>query len=172
MHPIPGGVALAMITLSMLGAPAQGQGVESVRRGARIRLAMDGGRTTGILAERVRDTLWVRVDHSDTVRAVPLSRVRGLEVSRERRNNAGRMALAGLVIGSVPGVVSGATCDCGNRAAAVVLLGGITAGLGAAIGAALGATGHHDVWEMVPLAAAASVSPAIGGITLLRVSFR
>jgi hypothetical protein len=48
-------------------------------------------------------------------------------------------------------VVSGATCDCGNRGAAVVLLGAITGGLGAAIGAALGATGHHEAWEVVRL---------------------
>lgn len=146
------GVALAMLAMAMMGTPpAQGQGVESVRRGARVRLAVDGGRMTGILAERVRDTLWVRFDQSDTVRVVPLARVRRLEVSRERRSNAGRMALAGLVIGSVPGVVSGATCDCGNRGAAVVLLGAITGGLGAAIGAALGATGHHEAWEVVRL---------------------
>jgi len=169
-----GGFALVMFVVAMMGAPpAQGQGVESVRQDARVRLAADGERMTGTLVERGRDTLWVRFDQTDTVSAVPLARLRRLEVSRERRSNAGRMALAGFVVGAVPGVVSGATCDCGNRAAAVLLLGAITGGLGAAIGAVLGATSHHDVWEVVPLAvAAASGSPALGVTALLRLRLR
>jgi len=167
-------IVLVMFATAMMGtSPARGQGVESVRQGARVRVAADGERMTGTLAERGQDTLWVRLDHADAVRAVPLAGVQRLEVSREWRSNAGRGALAGFVVGAIPGVVSGATCDCGNRGAAVLLLGAFTGGIGAAIGAVLGATSHHDVWEVVPVAVtAASSHPTLGVTATLRLRLR
>lgn len=166
-------ITLLVILMAIIGPPpAQGQGVESVREGARVRLAADGERMTGTLVERGRDTLWVGFDHADAVRAVPLAGVQRLEVSRERRSNAGRGALAGFVVGAIPGVVSGATCDCGNRGTAVLLLGAFTGGIGAAIGAVLGATSHHDVWEVVPVAAAASNHLVVGVTATFRPRLR
>ena len=160
---------LVMFAAAMMGtSPAQGQGVESVREGARVRLSADGEPVTGTLAERGQDTLWVRLDQADTAHAVPLAQVHHLEVSREWRSNAGRGALAGFLVGAIPGVVSGATCDCGNPGAAVLLLGAFTGGIGAALGAVLGATSHHDVWEVVPLATAASSHLVVGVTATLR----
>jgi hypothetical protein len=75
------------------------------------------------------------------------------------------MALGGLVIGAIPGVIAGATCDCGNPGAAIVLMGAFTGGIGAAIGAGLGATSRHDVWEVVPLTVEAGTGSIAPGVT-------
>lgn len=99
------GAALVAFAVAMTGTPrVQGQGVESIRQGARVRLQqVDGKRMSGILAGHGPVTVWVRFGQPGTFRAVPLAFVRRLEVSRERRSNAGRMALAGLVVGAIPG---------------------------------------------------------------------
>jgi hypothetical protein len=154
-------------------AAAQAPTPAAIRQGARVRLAVDGEWMSGILARRGRDTLWVRVGQADTLLAAPLARMGHLEVSREQRSNTGRGALAGLVIGSIPGVLAGATCDCGNPGAAIVLMGAFTGGLGAALGAALGATGRHDVWEVVPVAVEAGTGSVAPGVTaVLRPKLR
>jgi hypothetical protein len=144
-----GSLTLMAIATLVGISPAEGQGVESVREGARVRLAFDETRMSGILAHRGRDTLWVRVGGPDTLVTVPLAQLRRLEVSRERQSNAGHLALAGFLIGAIPGMLAGAACDCGNPGAAVVFMGAFTGGLGAALGAGLGATSRHDVWEIV-----------------------
>jgi hypothetical protein len=152
------GVTL-MFLAAMLAIPAHGQGLESVRKGARVRLASDGSEVIGILADHKPDTLWIRLDRTATLQPFALSRVQRFEVSRERRSNAGRMAFGGLIVGAVPGLVAGVACDCGEPGLAAVLFGAVTGGLGAAIGAGLGATSRHDVWEPIPLPSAPE-SPA------------
>jgi hypothetical protein len=161
-----------MLVAAAVAIPAHAQGVESVRRGARVRVEVEGEQRTGVLEERGPDTLWVRFNRTDTV-PIPLARVQRLEVSRERRSNAGQMAVVGLMIGIVPGVVAGATCDCGEPGLAALVFGAATGGLGAALGAGLGATGKHDVWEVVPLVMPAENAPPVVGIrTVIRVRLR
>ena len=83
------------------------------------------------------------------------------------------MALGGLNIGAIPGLVAGATCDCGEPGLAAVLFGTATGGLGAAVGAGLGATGKHDIWEVVPLVMPAENAPPVVEIrTVIRVRLR
>ena len=128
---------------------------------------------SGILAERGQDTLWIRVDLVDTLGAAPLAGVERLEVSRERRSSSGRMALLGFALGAIPGVAMGASCDCGNRGAAVLAMGALTGGLGAVIGAAVGASSPHDVWEVVPLAPQGTTVAFRPGVTAsLHLRFR
>jgi hypothetical protein len=142
--------------LLLLAVPCllQAQGIESVRTGARVRVSLEGPhhpRVTGALLARDDDSLRVRPDTGLSVKAIALEHVRGLEVSAGRKSSAGSGALIGFLVGAPAGVISGATCDCGNRAGAVVVLGAITGGLGAGLGAIIGAVEKHDVWRVVPL---------------------
>ena len=157
-----GGVGVLFLLGALVTLPAEGQGVYSIRQGARVRLEVDGKRMIGILNDRGSDSLAVRLDRGDTLWATQLARVQRLEVSRERRSDAGRWALAGLIVGAIPGVVAGVSCDCGRPGAAALSLGAFTGGIGLALGAAIGSGRRHDVWEVIPL-----VTPAAGGSVTL-----
>ena len=164
------GATLAVFLAALLAVPMHGQGLEPVRDGARVRLASDTHTVTGTLVGRTSDTVWVRLEHAPERQAFALANVERFEVSRERRSNAGRMALGGLVIGAVPGLVAGVACDCGEPGLAAVMFGAITGGLGAAIGAGIGATGKHDVWEVIPVAVPAGHdAPVVGFKTIVRL---
>src|SRR5262245_23166606 len=120
------GVGVACLLGMLVTSPAEGQGVYSVRQGARVRIEVNGKRMIGTLEDRGQDTVRVRLEPSDTLWATPVAQLQRLEVSRERRSDAGRWALAGLVVGAIPGVVAGATCDCGRPGAAALALGAFT----------------------------------------------
>ena len=143
MTPSPRAALLALLAVATLGArpqPALGQGqtLDSLRLGARVRVtAPPRARTTGTLLGRPGDTLLVVLPvrgapAPDTLR-VALGAVRRLDVSLGRRRRVLGSALTGYAAGAaLGGLVGYLALDAGQPA------GSNLKGLGFGVGAMLG----------------------------------
>jgi hypothetical protein len=166
---------LIFAQLAFPGAAVQGQDIEALERGARVRVETSGPggrRLTGVLDQLTSDRLVLYVGAEETPSVVPRRELAKLEVSRGRATK--RAAWLGAVVGGVAG--SALAFSVGPLAEGVaeeqsaVLLGGLGALLGAGVGAAVGS---HEQWREVPLGSGrVTVAPFVGRANGVAVAVR
>ena len=146
-----------------LALPAGAQNLASLQEGVRIRVQpVVGHRETGNYLGVTGDSLRVFTPLSATVPlAVPMNKVKSLEVSRGQSHGRGLLkgALLGTAIGVVGGAILGAAtyshddCDflvCSKGSAAAFAGVGFGA-LGLLAGSVYGGIRGSEVWKPVPL---------------------
>ena len=133
---------------------------QTVSAGERVRATIEeqSGKLTGTLEEWGSDTLYVVPDGASQdvrARAISLSSLSRLEISRGQKSNAGKGALIGggigLLLGGGMSIIAGSTVDTEVTSTDYLIFTGLVTVGGAGIGALIGSLIKSERWEEFPL---------------------
>ena len=133
---------------------------QTVSAGERVRATIEeqSGKLTGTLEEWGSDTLYVVPDGASQdvrARAISLSTLSRLEISKGLRSNAGKGALIGggigLLVGGGMSIIAGSTVDTEVTSTDYLVFTGLVTLGGAGLGALIGALIKSELWEEYPL---------------------
>jgi hypothetical protein len=147
--------AVLLLTISVQSLDAQ-----TVSAGERVRATIEeqSGKLTGTLEEWGSDTLYVVPDGASQdvpARAISLSTLSRLEISKGLRSNAGKGALIGggigLLVGGGMSIIAGSTVDTEVTSTDYLAFTGLVTLGGAGLGALIGALTKSERWEEYPV---------------------
>ena len=133
---------------------------QTLSAGERVRATIEeqSGKLTGTLEEWGSDTLYVVPDGASQdvpARAISLSTLSRLEISKGLRSNAGKGALIGggigLLVGGGMSIIAGSTVDTEVTSTDYLAFTGLVTLGGAGLGALIGALTKSERWEEFPL---------------------
>lgn len=144
----------------LLTSSVQSLDAQTVSAGERVRATIEeqSGKLTGTLEEWGSDTLYVVPDGASQdvpARAISLSTLSRLEISKGLRSNAGKGALIGggigLLVGGGMSIIAGSTVDTEVTSTDYLAFTGLVTLGGAGLGALIGALTKSERWEEYPV---------------------
>jgi len=144
----------------LLTSSVQSLDAQTVSAGERVRATIEeqSGKLTGTLEEWGSDTIYVVPDGASQdvpARAISLSTLSRLEISKGLRSNAGKGALIGggigLLVGGGMSIIAGSTVDTEVTSTDYLAFTGLVTLGGAGLGALIGALTKSERWEEYPV---------------------
>lgn len=169
----------SVLLLALLVAGTSGSASQLpswVRPGARLRVTTGATSPSliGVFVGSSRDSLAIIADHTADTMRVGLDVASRIEVSRERRTQAGKGARIGFLTGGAAVLLVIATSNDQNPPEPIgtVILCGVFGAMGAGLGGLIGSGVATDVWEPIaPGSARLHIVPARHGVSI-GMSFR